>query len=148
MNDSNKSKEEVQKLISELLVNSSLDSFSYSGIYTLNFTLSKMYKNIEYCSLDIALGFSIYDAKNNHTSSEIGSLFGIWSKSVTEVSLDKSNNLLINFGDNYRCNVLTQGNEAENTLVDLSWTIYDSKDNLNGLSVWAEPRNNIFVRNT
>jgi hypothetical protein len=136
----------IKNKVAELLTGSSFDKFSYSGIYTMTFTLKQPFYGFDYCNIDI--GTAIKIEKENITSApkifSIEDFFSIWSKSITKVELKEDLSLLLFFEDSFSCKINSYLEDQEG-LFDMRWTLYQNKKD-GSFSVWVSNEENIYLQ--
>jgi hypothetical protein len=137
----------INSRLAELLIGGSFDKFSYSGIYTMTFTLSKLFYGFNYCNLDIATEIAIKPFTNLSASKEfsIEDYFLIWGKVITNVKLDGDLCLNLIFENEYSCKISSHLEDPEG-LFDMRWTIYQNKES-GPFTVWVSDEETIYLKN-
>jgi hypothetical protein len=131
--------------LSNLFSGASFDKFSYSGIYSMEFTLSKPQYGFEYYMLEIVTGISILKVPDPSTADTflVDDFLRIWGKVVDRVELGEDLTLRLYFSD-WICQIPSAMDDPEG-LFDLRWAIHPVGEK-DSFSVWVSDEKNIFLR--
>ncbi len=132
--------------IRELLTGASFDKFSYSGIYTMTFTLKKSFCGLDYCNIDIATKIVIKQANNQSALKEfsIEDFLQLWGKVIIKVKLENDLSLTLFFENFFSCKIHSYLDDAED-LFDMRWALYQNRE-ISSLSVWVSDEENIYLQ--
>lgn len=138
----------INSRLAELLIGASFDKFSYSGIYTMSFTLSDLLYGFNYCNLDIVTDITIQRAADLSAPRKfsIEDFLLIWGKVIDNVKLDKDLCLNLSFENEYLCKISSHLEDPER-LFDMRWAIYQHKEERGPFSVWVSDEECIHLKN-
>ena len=135
----------IQTTISEILCGASFDKFSYSGIYTLYFTLPNKRHGIELCNIDVATDILVLpNDQDGKTDFLMEDLLKIYGSTITKVKLDQDLSLNLFFDNSFVC-IVSSYLEDKEGLIDLRWELYEFTE-VKSLSIRVTNEEEIYLR--
>ncbi len=148
-------KSKIQEILSFLLVNSEIQGFQYTGIYTLIICPRReIYHFCEMLYLDILEGFEIKVAEidknkeSEYQENDVVRMKEIFALNILNVDLFDDGSLKIYLSKRWEVTIFSKG-KYYNHLHDLSWEVYTSdKSKIKDFSIVSTPEGDLYMNMT